>query len=66
MRYFGAEETPVRRWAATFKNVAQRLLVLLLDPGPRRRLWKELESYLKHEARDPNVKRAHNIAELVA
>lgn len=61
-----AAETPVRRWAATFKNVAQRLLVLLLDPGPRRRLWKELESYLKHEARDPNVKRAHNIAELVA
>lgn len=59
-------ETPVRRWAATFRNVAQRLLALLLDPGPHHRLWKELESYLRHEARDPNVKRAHNIAELVA
>lgn len=61
-----AAQTPVRRWAATFKNVAQRLLVLLLDPIPRRKLWEAMESYLKHEARDPNVKRVHNIAELVA
>lgn len=58
--------TPVRRWSAAFKNIAMKLLDLLLDPGPLRRRWRELESFLTHEARDPNVKRARNIPDLAS
>lgn len=58
--------TPVRRWAATFKNIAMKLLDLLLDPRPQQRRWHDLESFLAHEARDPNVKRARNVADLAA
>jgi len=59
------EQTPVRRWAITFKNIAMKLLGLLLDHGVLRKRWGALESYLAHEARDPNVKRARNIPDLV-
>lgn len=59
-------QTPVRRWAVTFKNRAMKLLDLLLDLGPQHRKWRDLETFLAHEAKDPNVKRSRNIPDLAA
>lgn len=58
--------TPLRRWAATFKNVAMKLLDLLLDHGPLHRRWRDLEAFLTHESKDPNVNRARNILDLAS
>lgn len=60
------QRTPIRRWAIAFKNIAMKLLALLLDPGPRHGKWRELEAFLSHESRDPNVNRSRNIEDLVA
>ncbi|MFA5507182.1 MAG: IS4 family transposase [Vulcanimicrobiota bacterium] len=61
-----ASRTPVRRWAVSFKTAASVLLILLLDHRANRQRWADLEKFLRHEAKDPNLKRLGNIEALGA
>jgi IS4 transposase len=56
-----SSRSPERRWAATFQAAAINLLNLIALDFRNPREWRQLETFLKAEMIDPNVKRLHNL-----